>query len=198
MMDAPAMSMDRAAALGPGRLVLVVGPSGAGKDMLLGLAKVACTGDGGIIFPRRVVTRSASSSEDNDQLTREAFGEGLAQGQFAQHWEAHGHRYALPLAINDDIRFGRTVVVNVSRTIIDAMRRAYADVLVVSITAPPEILASRLAARGRISDGQIENRLGRSVDDASTVPDVTIVNVGSAEEHARQLVGVIKGEKRPF
>ena len=86
MMDAPAMSMDRAAALGPGRLVLVVGPSGAGKDMLLGLAKVACTGDGGIIFPRRVVTRSASSSEDNDQLTREAFGEGLAQGQFAQHW----------------------------------------------------------------------------------------------------------------
>ena len=104
----------------------------------------------------------------------------------------------MPLAINDDIRFGRTVVVNVSRTIIDAMRRAYADVLVVSITAPPEILASRLAARGRISDGQIENRLGRSVDDASTVPDVTIVNVGSAEEHARQLVGVIKGEKRPF
>jgi ribose 1,5-bisphosphokinase len=77
------------------------------------------------------------------------------------------------------------------------MRGAYADVVVVSITAAPEILASRLAARGRTSDGKIENRLGRAVDGASTVPDVTIVNMGSAEDHARKLVQVIKGERRP-
>lgn len=197
MMDAPAMSMDRPAAIGPGRLILVVGPSGAGKDTLLGLAKVACANDSDIVFPRRVVTRAASPSEDNDQLTPETFGEGLAQGRFAVHWEAHSHRYALPLTINEHIRCGRTVVINVSRTIIDVMRGAYADVVVVSITAPPEILASRLAARGRTSDGKIENRLGRAVDGASTVPDVTIVNMGSAEDHARQLVQVIKGERRP-
>ena len=33
---------------------------------------------------------------------------------------------------------GRTVVVNVSRTVIGAMRRAYANVVVVLITAPPD------------------------------------------------------------
>ena len=71
------------------------------------------------------------------------------------------------------------------------MRRAYADVVVVSITAPPEILAERLAARARGSDGQIEHRLRRAVDDAA--PDVTIVNVGSAEDHARELVRIIRG-----
>jgi ribose 1,5-bisphosphokinase len=50
--------------------------------------------------------------------------------------------------------------------------------------------------RARSSDGRIESRLRRTVeDDASAVPDVTIVNVSTAEYHARQLVRVIKGEK---
>lgn len=44
--------------IGPGRLVLVVGPSGAGKDTVLTLARDACRGT--VLFPRRVVTRPAS------------------------------------------------------------------------------------------------------------------------------------------
>jgi ribose 1,5-bisphosphokinase len=48
--------------------------------------------------------------------------------------------------------------------------------------------------RSRGSDGKIEQRLARSVDDAA-VPDVTIVNVSSAEFHARQLVRAIKGDR---
>ena len=110
-------------------------------------------------------------------------------------WEAHGHRYALSRTIDDDIRAGRTIVVNASRTVIAAMRRAYADVVVISITAPPDVLAERIAMRARSSDGMVENRLRRVVEDASAAPDVTIVNVGTAEYHARQLVRIIKGEK---
>ena len=75
------------------------------------------------------------------------------------------------------------------------MRRSYADVMVVSITAPPNVLAERIAMRARSSDGTVENRLRRTVEDASSAADVTIVNTGSAEYHARQLVRVIKGEK---
>ena len=46
-----------------------------------------------------------------------------------------------------------------------------------------------------ISDGRLEARLGRTVEDAASTPDVTIVNIGSAEYHSRQLVRAIKGEK---
>jgi ribose 1,5-bisphosphokinase len=191
--EAPTISADRPVGIGPGRLVLVVGPSGAGKDTLLGLAKIACAGDRNVVFPRRVVTREASQAEDNEQLSPEAFRQAVARGEFTMHWEAHGHRYGLSRAIEDDVCEGRTVVVNVSRTVVDALRRAYADVVVVAVTAPPEALAERLASRARGSDGRIEQRLGRAVDEAAVQPDVTILNVGNAEVHAERLVRIIQG-----
>lgn len=189
-----AMAQDGTGAVGPGRLVLVVGPSGAGKDTLLRLAQAACIEDHDIVFPRRVVTRESSAAEDNIAMSPDEFRRARDHGDFAVHWEAHGHSYALPLEINDDIRAGRAVVVNVSRTVIAALRKAYANVVVVAIAAPPEVLAQRLAARARVSDGNIANRLARSVDDASANADVTILNAGSADYHSRQLVRVIRNE----
>jgi ribose 1,5-bisphosphokinase len=191
--DASTISGHRPAAIGPGRLVLVVGPSGAGKDTLIGMARAACSDARSIVFPRRVVTREASSAEDNVQTSPEGFRQALAHGDFAVHWEAHGHCYALPRAIDDDVRAGRTVVANVSRTVVEAMRRAYADVAVVEVTAPSDILAERLAARARSSDGQLTERLRRALDGVAAAPDVTINNVGSAEHHAAELVRIIKG-----
>ena len=195
MTEASSISAQAMSAIGPGRLILVVGPSGAGKDTLLNLANASCAGDPNIVFARRVVTREASAFENNEQISVEDFRRNQAEGAYAMHWEAHGHCYGLPRAIDDDIRAGRTVIVNVSRTVISAMRAVYADVVVVSITAPPQVLAERLAMRARGSDGRLEQRLGRTIDDAAAAPDVTISNVSTAEYHARQFVRVIKGER---
>ncbi|KRQ00289.1 phosphonate metabolism protein/1,5-bisphosphokinase (PRPP-forming) PhnN [Bradyrhizobium manausense] len=194
MSETTATAQGKAAAIGPGRLVLVVGPSGAGKDTLLRLAQAACADDHDIVFPRRVVTRAASADEDNIAMSPDEFARAREHGDFAVHWDAHGHSYALPLEINDDIRAGRAVVVNVSRTAISALRQAYANVVVVAITAPPDLLARRLAARARNSDGNIADRLARNVDDMAAQADVTIFNAGSADDHSRQLVRVIRNE----
>lgn len=194
MSETLATAQDVTGRIGPGRLVLVVGPSGAGKDTLLRLAQVACADDQHIVFPRRLVTRASSADEDNIAVSGADFRRARDHGDFAVHWEAHGHSYALPLAINDDIRAGRAVVANVSRTVIAALRHSYANVVVVEITAPPDVLAQRLAARARHSDGSIADRLARSIDDASAIADVTILNAGSAEYHGRHLVRVIRNE----
>ena len=85
------------------------------------------------------------------------------------------------------------MVANVSRTVISALRHAFANVVVVAITAPEDVLATRLAMRERGSDGNIAQRLARKVENADAEPDATIVNVSRAEYHARQLLRIIAG-----
>jgi ribose 1,5-bisphosphokinase len=193
----PTIAISVPAAAGRGRLVLVVGPSGSGKDTLIGLAQAACAGESGIVFPRRIVTREASLHEPNLSVSRAEFAEALTRGDFALHWEAHGLRYGLPHSIVGDLDAGRVVVANVSRTVIEAARRQYAevniDVTVVLVTAPPEVLAARLAVRNRASDGSLDGRLRRSVALSGAVPDAIIDNTGRAEDHARELVAIILG-----
>ena len=146
-----------------------------------------------MLFPRRIVTRASSAAEDNETLSEAEFAAAIADGAFAVHWRAHGHCYGLPVAINDAIAAGACVVANVSRSVVPALRAAYADVVVVSVTAPVEVLAQRLAARGRDTDGPLDERLQRAVDHAALQPDVTIVNVGAAADHARELLRAIEG-----
>ena len=178
--------------IGPGRLVLVVGPSGAGKDTLIAGARAACRDDATVVFPRRVVTRPASRFEDNDFVSKPAFEQAAGKGAFAFWWSAHGHDYGIPVAIDVDIESGRTVVCNVSRTVVEAVRKRYAHVMTILVTAPKNILAERLAARDRASDGQILERLARSdIADVTCRPDVIINNVGEPDRGVRKLLDAV-------
>jgi ribose 1,5-bisphosphokinase len=178
--------------IGPGRLVLVVGPSGAGKDTLIAHARAACRDDASVVFPRRIVTRPPSPSEDNEFMAEEGFEQAAARAAFAFWWRAHGHGYAIPLAIDFDIEAGRTVVCNVSRTVIGAVRGRYANVVTVLVTAPPEVLAQRLAARERASDASVAERMRRvDVESGRFLPDVIINNVGEPETGARRLLDAV-------
>jgi ribose 1,5-bisphosphokinase len=184
-------------ALGPGRLVLVVGPSGAGKDTLLKGARAACAYDPAVVFPRRVVTRPKSDTEDHDSIDAAGFARAASEGVYALWWEAHGHSYGVPSTIDHDIRAGRTVVCNVSRTIIEPARRRYASVTVVEITAPDQVLQSRLASRQRASDGDIARRLERSAQmEQLFSPDIVIRNVGRPDGGVRRLIRAIRTSTR--
>ncbi|WP_187371412.1 phosphonate metabolism protein/1,5-bisphosphokinase (PRPP-forming) PhnN [Methylobacterium oryzihabitans] len=173
-----------------GGFVLVVGPSGAGKDTLIGLAREALGDAPGYAFPRRLVTRPASAHEDNETLDEAAFARGEADGAFALSWRAHGLGYALPADLVGLAEAGRVVVCNVSRRVVAEARSRLPAVTVVEVTAPPEVLAQRLAARGRAEDGDLAARLARSVRIRA---DLTLVNDGPPEvaaaaflDHLRQ------------
>jgi len=182
--------------VGPGLLVLVVGPSGAGKDTLIGMVQERCSGRTDAVFPIRTVTREASQHENNRCVTPEAFAQEAASGAFALWWQAHGHGYGIPKTIDEDLRAGRAVVANVSRGVIGEARARYANVKVVNITAPADVLAERLAARNRSSDGSLAARLGRVSGDKDFQPDVVIENVGGAETGAAKLLAVILNSEK--
>ena len=179
--------------VGPGHLILVVGPSGAGKDTLIAGARAACAEDPTVVFPRRVITRPSTANEDCDSVTEEMFRSAVASGRFALWWEAHGLCYALPCSIDVDIRQGKTVVCNVSRTVVGFARRRYCFVTVVLVTAPQHVLAERLASRDRASDGPIQERIARSTAVGQDVEaDVAIRNVGRPQTGVRRLLNVVR------
>jgi ribose 1,5-bisphosphokinase len=183
--------------IGPGRLVAVVGPSGAGKDTLLAEARARLASDPAYVFPLRVVTRAASVAEDHLTISEADFAPAISRGDFAFWWDAHGLKYALPAGVDADIRTGRTVVCNVSRGIVAALRLRYARLVVVLVTAPADVLAGRLATRGRASDGAPAQRLGRAAPAPSELaPDHVIENVGDIADGAACLIAAIIGAQK--
>jgi len=152
-------------------LILVVGPSGAGKDTLIGVAQNALAADPRFRFVRRVITRpSHAGGEAHDAVSEAAF----AQRQFALKWQAHGLHYGIPLDI-----------------IADADASTRFPVRVIEVTAPPEILAARLAGRGRESPQDVVQRLARDVPIPSYVSVETIVNDGTPAEAADRFINAL-------
>ncbi|WP_176037447.1 phosphonate metabolism protein/1,5-bisphosphokinase (PRPP-forming) PhnN [Brucella tritici] len=164
-----------------GCFVAVVGPSGAGKDTIMDAARAALADDTRFHFVRRIITRpQMPGTEDHDSLDEAAFAKSADEGAFALHWQAHGLSYGLPKSLEDEIADGIVVVANVSRRVLGDIRRLYTSRSVVVITARPDVLAERLASRGRESREEIALRLAREVSfDDGAADVVTIDNSGN-------------------
>jgi phosphonate metabolism protein PhnN/1,5-bisphosphokinase (PRPP-forming) len=177
---------------GKGVLVLVVGPSGAGKDTLLDGARAALAGDTRFRFVKRTITRPADAGgEAHEAVDRAEFARRRAAGGFALHWSAHGLDYGIPADIAADLAAGRVVVANVSRAVLDAARARF-PARVVVVTAPVEMRAARLLARGREDAAAIAERLAREVAEPEGT-DVTVVrNDARVAEGVARFVAVLK------
>ena len=177
-----------------GRLLLVAGPSGVGKDSLLDGAKAALAGDPAYLFLRRFITRAADAGgEDHIAISPEAFEQRRAAGDFPLWWDAHGLRYGLP-DFSGELMAGRTVIANVSRGVIGEAREKFGAVTAIHVTAPAEKLRQRLAERGRETEAEIERRLARAAEPSPTGPGVVeFSNEGPLADEIARFTAIIRG-----
>jgi ribose 1,5-bisphosphokinase len=190
-MGSPGAGEEAAATRGDaarGTFVAIVGPSGAGKDTLIrGLGAELGEADG-VFYVRRVVTRRADAFEDHDTLDEGEFLAAREGGRFALTWPAHGLYYGVPGEVDAMIGSGGVVVCNVSRAVVADVRRRYPNSLVVLVTARPETLAARLAARGREGVRGRRARLERAYSaEVDIEPDAVIDNDGAIDEAVARL-----------
>lgn len=168
-------------------LVLIIGPSGAGKDSVLLKTKELLAGNEHFVFPRRLVTRPFyPGAEDYIPTTQQKFAALNAQGKFILSWHTHGLDYGIPASIQDELKTGRVVIINVSREVVKKAREIFPGLVkVIKISASKEIIRDRLLKRGRESAAEIEERLNR---DFSVACDLEIDNSGELETATAKLV----------
>jgi phosphonate metabolism protein PhnN/1,5-bisphosphokinase (PRPP-forming) len=173
-------------------LVAVVGPSGAGKDTLMAGARAQLARDRRIRFVRRAITRPADAGgEDHLAMTEDAFRRLREAGGFALWWQAHGLCYGIPAEDAAAIAQRAVVVANLSRGVLpDAAARF--PLMVLEITAPPAVLAARLAARGRETAEDVARRLAREAPLPPGLPVHRVMNDGPPERGVEQVVQALR------
>ncbi len=178
-----------------GAFVLIVGPSGSGKDTLIAWLRERLGDRPDVLFVRRTVTRHADAAlEDHDSMDRDAFTRAEGEGAFAVTWQAHGLRYGLPAALLDHVGKGGIAIANGSRGTIPSLRERFPSLVVINLKVDSDILAARLAARGRESAEDIAERLARA-EQAWDLGDnaVTIDNSGPIARAGEAVIAHLRG-----
>lgn len=180
-----------------GRLVYLMGPSGAGKDSVLQALQLHA-GDRPLRIARRVITRSAEAAgEDAISVSLQEFDECERAGDFAMVWRANGLAYGIPKQIDGWLADGYQVIVNGSRGFLEEARQRYPDLIAVLLEVEQAILRQRLVERGREDMDQINARLLRGAALGSSMfmqGDKRIVrldNSASLENTVRRMLELI-------
>lgn len=179
-----------------GRLVYVIGPSGAGKDSVLDCLRSSWPAMQPTYWARRTISRSlAQGGEQHEAVDEASFDRLLGSGAFALHWRANGLSYGLRHRELQPVEAGHWVFVNGSRGHLSELLGLWPQATVVHIGAPVEVLRKRLLARGRETPEAVAQRLAREVQLDLPQGSIRIQNEGSLQAAAHELLRQLLPER---
>lgn len=176
-------------------LIYTIGPSGAGKDSLLGWLRARLGADAPVAFAQRTITRAADAGgEDHEACSEAQFLQWRDASVFALHWQANGLHYGVRHTALGPLAQGHCVFVNGSRAYLAEAQRRFPGLTVLHITASPDTLRRRLVARGREDGPMLALRMARA--QAWQLPaghgGIEIVNDGCLDDAGRRLLHALQ------
>jgi guanylate kinase len=182
----------------PGRLVILSGPSGVGKDTVLEAWRRA--------NPRvqRVVAYTTRQIRDNEVdgvdyhfVSKERFQRHVAAGDFLEHKEVHGNCYATPLAdMERMLEEGKVAVLKIDVQGALTARDLRPDALSIFLLPPDfQELERRIVGRATDDPDAIQRRLANARGEMALADryDVRIVN-DDIDEVVRRLEQALNAE----
>jgi ribose 1,5-bisphosphokinase len=145
-----------------GQLIVVVGPSGSGKDTLL--KKVIKKIPNSILVKRYITRKKDIKNEDHYSISIKNFEDKILKKHFFVYWKAHGFSYGIPLKEIKKIEEGKTVIFNGSRKVLFKVKKKVNNVKIINIIAPSTIIKKRLVNRAREDKKSINKRIKRKIN----------------------------------
>ena len=170
-------------------LVYLMGPSGVGKDSLLGWLQTRLPTQSAVHWARRTITRApAMQGELHESLSDADFDALKAADAFGLDWQANGLRYGIRREELAPLQLGTWVFVNGSRAHWPQASLKFPTSRSVLITASAGVLRQRLLSRDRESAEEIEARLARLQDYCDSNVHCIVHNDGTLDEAGAHLL----------
>ncbi len=177
------------------KLYYLVGPSGVGKDTVLGhLKKIHYSGKQPLVAHRYITRPVVPNDENHIELAEFDFMRRLESGLFLFNWSSHGYQYAIGREVKRWLKRDNSVLVNGSRNYLEQAREIYPPLVPIWMNVSETVLRQRLKERGRESEEQIEKRIQRNREMETLKPNdcVTINNDQTIEDTIGQLLALVE------
>jgi len=186
----------------PPLLIVLSGPSGAGKDSV---RELLLEWEPGMHRVVTATTRRPRPGEvegrDYHFISEATFDEILKSGGFLEHAFVYDHRNGVPrIEIEDPLAFGHDAIARIDVQGAETLKRLVPQALLIFI-APPSVeeTARRMHDRGHDTEEEQQRRreiANREMEAARHFDHVVVNETDKLEETARRVLQIIAEEKR--
>lgn len=185
----------------PPLLIVISGPSGAGKDSVIRRMKELGVP---LHFVVTMTTRPPRPGEEDGKdyifVSEEEFERVLREGGFLENAVVYGHRYGVPKEqVKKALESGKDVVMRVDVQGARTLRRLVPEaVFIFLIPASEEELVRRLRARSTEDEKALELRLAIAREEMKSLEefDYVVINAdGRLDEAVQKVMAIITAEK---
>lgn len=183
---------------GPGKLIVISGPSGSGKNTLI--RELLRRSKWPLVLSVSATTRPPRPGEkhgvDYFFLSEEEFRKLAAEGGFLEYAEYVGHLYGTPRQwVEEQLRQGKWVILEIDVQGALQIKKRFPDAVLIFVrTSSLEEYERRLRQRGTENEEEIKRRLEQARRELEYVPYYDYVVVNDDLEQAVQQVEAIFDE----